>query len=104
MRRDQRVSRAGLQRHDAEDDQERESDARTIGYGAMLIEGLVGVVAMIAAATLPVGDYYAMNTELANVPGVSRQASSRSARDVEHIDVYEAAHRRNPCAAAPAGR
>src|SRR6185295_3808506 len=32
----------------------RESDARAIGYGAMLIEGLVGVVAMIAAATLPV--------------------------------------------------
>ena len=38
------------------------ADARTIGYGAMLIEGLVGVVAMIAAATLPPGDYYAMNT------------------------------------------
>ncbi len=28
----------------------KESDARMIGYGAMLIEGLVGVVAMIAAA------------------------------------------------------
>src|SRR6185436_10020381 len=37
-----------------------EKDARTIGYGAMLIEGLVGCVAMIAAATLPVGNYYAM--------------------------------------------
>ncbi|HEY7117866.1 MAG TPA: carbon starvation CstA family protein, partial [Tepidisphaeraceae bacterium] len=45
-----------------------EKDARTIGYGAMLIEGLVGCVAMIAAATLPVGDYYAMNTALANAP------------------------------------
>ncbi|HEY2587354.1 MAG TPA: carbon starvation CstA family protein, partial [Tepidisphaeraceae bacterium] len=40
----------------------RESDARTIGYGAMLMEGLVGVVALIAASTLPVRDYYAMNT------------------------------------------
>jgi len=46
----------------------RESDARTIGYGAMLIEGVVGVVAMIAAATLPTPDYYAMNTDLAQVP------------------------------------
>src|SRR4029077_1625456 len=31
----------------------REGQARTIGYGAMLIEGLVGVVTMIAAASLP---------------------------------------------------
>jgi carbon starvation protein len=46
----------------------KESEARMIGYGSMLIEGLVGVVAMIAAATLPVGDYYAMNTDLAKVP------------------------------------
>ncbi len=45
-----------------------ERDARTIGYGAMLIEGLVGVVAMIAAATLPPMDYYGMNTDLAAVP------------------------------------
>ena len=42
----------------------RESHIRTIGYGAMLIEGLVGVVALIAAATLPQGDYYAINIGL----------------------------------------
>jgi len=46
----------------------RESHTRMIGYGAMLVEGLVAVVAMIAAAALPVGDYYAMNTELAKAP------------------------------------
>ncbi len=46
----------------------KESDARRIGYGAMLMEGLVAVVAMIAAASLPTNDYYAMNTELAKVP------------------------------------
>ena len=34
----------------------RESDSRTIGYGAMLIEGLVAVVALIAASTLPQAD------------------------------------------------
>ena len=38
----------------------------------MLIEGLVGVVAMIAAATLPVGDWAAMNTELGVMPRISR--------------------------------
>jgi carbon starvation protein len=45
----------------------RESHVRTIGYGAMLIEGLVGVVALIAAASLPQGDYWAINIDLAKV-------------------------------------
>jgi carbon starvation protein len=39
----------------------KESDARFIGYGAMLMEGLVGVVALIAACSLHPGDYYAIN-------------------------------------------
>jgi carbon starvation protein len=46
----------------------RETDARMIGYGAMLMEGLVAVVALVAASTLPQADYYAMNTALAEVP------------------------------------
>lgn len=40
---------------------ERESDVRMIGYGAMLCEGLVGVVALIAVCALHPGDYYAIN-------------------------------------------
>src|SRR5688572_15893509 len=39
----------------------RESDARMIGYGSMLTESLVGLMAMIAAATLDPGVYFAMN-------------------------------------------
>lgn len=46
----------------------KESEARTIGYGAMLIEGLVGIVALIAAASLPNSHYYQMNTAWADVP------------------------------------
>ncbi len=42
----------------------RESDVRMIGYGAMLIEGLVGIMALIAAASLPPGDYWAINIDL----------------------------------------
>jgi len=34
---------------------------RPIGYGAMLMEGLVGVTSMIAAACLNPGDYFAVN-------------------------------------------
>jgi carbon starvation protein len=41
---------------------DRESDIRPIGYGAMLVEGVVGVVAMITAASLHPADYYAINT------------------------------------------
>ena len=37
-----------------------ERDARMIGYGAMLMEGLVGIVALIAASSLSPGDYYAI--------------------------------------------
>jgi carbon starvation protein len=39
----------------------KESDARMIGYGAMLIEGLVGVIALIAASSLYPADYFAIN-------------------------------------------
>src|SRR6266576_2646019 len=40
----------------------RESDTRLIGYGSMLMEGIVGVVALIAATSLFPGDYFAINT------------------------------------------
>ncbi len=40
---------------------DKESHARMIGYGAMLMEGLVGVVALIASSSLFPGDYFAIN-------------------------------------------
>jgi carbon starvation protein len=40
----------------------KETDARMIGYGGMLMEGVVGVVALIAATSLFPGDYFAINT------------------------------------------
>src|SRR5438876_9022452 len=41
---------------------ECETDMRPIGYGAMLMEGLVGVVAIITACALHPNDYYAIST------------------------------------------
>jgi carbon starvation protein len=42
---------------------DRERDCRAIGYGAMLMEGLVGITALIAACVLPPDDYVAINTD-----------------------------------------
>jgi carbon starvation protein len=42
---------------------DRESHAM-IGYGAMLMESFVGVIALIAASVLVPGDYFAINTTL----------------------------------------
>ena len=45
---------------------QKETDARMIGYGSMLMEGVVGVVALIAATSLFPGDYFAINTAQRN--------------------------------------
>jgi carbon starvation protein len=43
---------------------DKESHVRTIGYGAMLMEGLVGIMALIAAASLDPKLYYDINVPL----------------------------------------
>ena len=49
----------------------RETDARMIGYGGMIMESFVGVMAMIAACTLDPGVYFAMNTTPIALAGAS---------------------------------
>ena len=53
----------------------RESDARYIGYGGMLMESFVAVMAMCAAAVLDPGIYFAINTPLATLGGSLESAS-----------------------------
>ncbi|MEP6717815.1 MAG: carbon starvation CstA family protein [bacterium] len=60
----------------------KESDARMIGYGSMLMEGVVGVVALIAATSLFPGDYFAINT--------AQKTDTQKAAYVRMVDEHSA--------------
>src|SRR5947208_2183448 len=87
----------------------KETDIRPIGYGAMLIEGLVGVVALLAAASLPLDLYYDINVSQDRLadPSLQKQLDSlykehpgaltaarnpmhRASGDIGHLDVQNA--------------
>ncbi len=53
----------------------RESYARPVGYGAMCLESLVAIMALIAACTLEPGIYYGMNVPSTGASAVERAAS-----------------------------
>jgi carbon starvation protein len=71
---------------------DRESDVRMIGYGAMLMEGLVGVVALIAAASLPNAMYYDINIDLSSRPRFAQALKALNAdHDGAHLDAVAGA-------------
>ena len=52
----------------------KESQARLIGYGAMMMESFVGVMAMVAATVLQPGVYFAVNSPAGVVGALPEQA------------------------------
>lgn len=58
----------------------QESDVRLIGYGSMLSESLVGLMALIAAATLDPAVYFAMNVGPAALGTTAESASQAIAQ------------------------
>ena len=54
----------------------REGHARLIGYGAMLMESFVGVMAMVAACAMTPGVYFAINSPASIVGGTAQAASA----------------------------
>lgn len=65
-----------------------EGDMRMIGYGAMLMEGVVAVCALIVAAAMPAGDYWAINIDIAKMPLYAETLSKMNA-DVDHLQELE---------------
>jgi len=53
----------------------RETEARLVGYGAMMAESLVAVMAMIAACTMQPGVYFAINSP-AGIVGAAPEAAA----------------------------
>ena len=88
----------------------RESDARLIGYGGMLMESFVAIMALCAAALLDPGVYFAINAPLTALGG-NRAGGGRGdprlgihghPRDRSTRSRRRSARRR--CSAAPAAR
>jgi carbon starvation protein len=52
-----------------------ETDARFIGYGAMLMESFVAIMALVAASTLEPGVYFAMNSPTAIIGTTAESAA-----------------------------
>lgn len=48
----------------------KESHIRPIGYGAMLVEGIVGIVCLVAANSMYTGDYYTINVPVQKMAAV----------------------------------
>ena len=76
----------------------KESHIRPIGYGAMLMEGLVGLVALIAGASIDPKLYYEINTDLNQLPRFQAQIDRLheelgSARDLSHLELPEVERR-----------
>jgi carbon starvation protein len=58
---------------------DNELDIRPIGYGAMLMEGLVGITALVACSSLYPGDYFAINVPAAKFAALGLHTTNLAA-------------------------
>jgi carbon starvation protein len=77
---------------------DKEPHCRPIAYGAMLLEGLVGITALIAACVMPPEDYIAINSDpkVALVqPGPEKPGLARSLQELKGVETALTAHDRS---------
>jgi len=84
---------------------DRESHTRPIAYGSMLMEGLVGITALIAACVMPPEDYVAINTDpkiaMVASPASKGTGLARSREQLASADQALTAHDRSILSLAP---
>lgn len=68
---------------------DKETDARVIGYGSMLMEGLVGVVALVAASSLLPGDYFSINMKQGTPEAKTTYTQFVETNTTEGFDLHE---------------
>ncbi|MDR0284583.1 MAG: carbon starvation protein A [Propionibacteriaceae bacterium] len=59
---------------------QKESQVRMIGYGGMLMESFVAIMALAAAVSLNTGTYFSMNTSTATIMKLANQAVAEGVR------------------------
>ncbi len=64
---------------------QKESQTRMIGYGGMLMESFVAIMALAAAASLNQGIYFGMNTSAATVDKLAGTQITQTTKDREEI-------------------
>jgi carbon starvation protein len=65
---------------------DRESDARFIGYGAMLMESFVAIMALLSAAVMEPGVYFAINAPPAMIGATAESAAAAIGAWGFHLD------------------